>query len=177
MRALRTFFLRLQSREKLLLVVFTLLIVAVWGSNFNRRAWQFQKVARSTSVDLAMQQQWLDNRVAIENAAKKTAARLDPTRTLDGTALLAVVGSLAAEAGLRNTSSGESRDESNGQFNVHTLEFRIDRAEWEPLIKFYLSLQAKSPYIGIERCALIPDRANPALTTASLRVSAPEVVQ
>lgn len=176
MRTWRLLFLGLRLSEKMLLMVFALLIVAIWGWSFTGRAWRFKRAAQSTTQDLAIQQQWLDNRGMIEASAKKTAARLDPARTLDGTALLAAVSSMAADAGLRIMSSGGTRNESNMQFNIHTLEFRIDRAEWESLKKFYLALQARSPYIGIDRCSFMPDRTNPALTTAQLRVSAPEVV-
>lgn len=177
MRTLRVIFLGLQLREKLLLVAFVVLIVAVWGSNFNRRAWQFKRTVAATTIDLGIQQRWLDNQATIEAGVKKTAARLDPVRTLDATSLLATISSLANEAGLSVRSSGESRDETNGQFNVHTREFTIDKAEYGALIKFYLSLQARSPYIGIERFTQQPDRVNPALSTVQLLVSAPEVVR
>jgi hypothetical protein len=177
MRTLRALFLGLQLREKLLLVAFAVLIVAIWGANFNRRAWQFKRAAATTTVDLEIQQRWLDNQATIEADVKKTAARLDPVRTLDATSLLATVSSLASEAGLSAIRSGESRDETNGQFNVHTREFTIDKAEYGALIKFYLSLQARFPLIGIERFAQVPDRANPALSVVSLTVSAPEVVR
>jgi hypothetical protein len=177
MRTWRILFLRLQVSEKTLLVVFALLIVMVWGWSFAGRAFRFKQAVHRTSLELAEQKQWLDNRAMIEAAATKTATRLDPTRTLDGTGLLAAIGSMGTQAGLRIASSGEPRNESSGQFIVHTIEFRIDKAEWESLKKFYLALQARSPYIGIESCTLQPDRANPSLTTASMRVSAPEVVR
>ncbi|HEX2854215.1 MAG TPA: hypothetical protein VHO24_13345 [Opitutaceae bacterium] len=176
MRSIRALFLRFSISEKTLLVVFALLIVVVWFLGFNRRAWKFKAEARATGSELALQQQWLDNRTAIEEAAKKTAARLDPAKTLDASALNATVVGLAAEAGLRS-STGDQREESTGQFNVHTLVMRIDKAEWAALSKFYLSLQSRSPYIGIEQCTLVPDRGSPGLTSANLRVSAPEVVR
>lgn len=175
MRSLRAIFLRFSISEKTLLVVFALLIVGVWLLSFNRRGWKFKVEAQSTTSELKIQQQWLDNRATIEAAAKKTADGLVATKTLDATALNATVVGMASEAGLRS-STGDQREESTGQFNVHTLVMRIDKAEWDGLKKFYGSLQRRSPYIGIEQCTLVPDRANPGLISATIRVSAPEVV-
>lgn len=161
----------------MLLLGFVLLILAVWFTSFNRRAWSFNTQAGSTSAQLKLQQQWLDNRASIEEAAQKTAARLDPAKTLDGTALNAVVVNLAKEAGLRPNTGDDQPPQSTGQFNVHTRTVRIERAEWGALSKFYLSLQGKSPYIGIEQCTLVPEPSNRALTNAVIKVSAPEVVR
>lgn len=177
MRTLRALFLGLQFREKLLLVAFVVLIVGVWGSSFNRRVWQFKRAATATTLDLGIQQRWLDNQSTIEATVKKTAALFDRHPTLDATSLLATISSLANEAGLNQVRSGESRDETNGQFNVHTREFTIDKADQAALIKFYLSLQARSPSIGIERYTQQPEVANPALSRIALTVSAPEVVR
>ena len=70
---------------------------------------------------------------------------------------------------------GEQQNEIGGQFAVHSLQVTITKAKWDDLRQFYLKLQARSPYIGIERFALNADRANPALLSASLRVSSVEI--
>jgi hypothetical protein len=176
-KTMRAFFLRLALREKILIVAFVLLILAVWGSNFTRRVWQFKGAANAATVDLATQQLWLDNQQSIEEGVRKTAEWLVPERTLDATALLAVVSDLAKEAGLTSVRSSDAHRESNGQFNVHTMVFTIDRVEWEPFKRFYLSLEGRFPYIGIEKTSAVPDRSNPALTSVALTLSASEVAR
>ena len=111
-RTLRAFFLGRLLREKLLLVAFALLGVLMWLSDTSKRLRAFWREQHTTTVALADQQRWLDNRKVLENAAQKAASRLDPAQTLDGTRLLAAVGTLAAEAGLRNTSSGTPTGQS-----------------------------------------------------------------
>lgn len=174
-RTLRAFFLGRLLREKLLLVAFALLGVLMWLSNTSKRLGAFWREQHSTTVALADQQRWLDNRKVLENAAQKAASRLDPAQTLDGTRLLAAVGTLAAEAGLRNTSSGTPTDQSSGQISIHTVPYTINRADWESLKKFYVALSARSPYIGIEKFTLNSDRANPAQLNLALTVSSVEV--
>jgi hypothetical protein len=174
-RTLRAFFLGRLLREKLLLVVFALLGVLMWLSGYSQRVGAFWREQRSTTVALKDQQRWLDNRQALEDAAKKAASRLDAAQTLDGTRLLAAVGALASEAGLRNTSSGQQIDESSGQMAIHTLPYTINRGDYESLKKFYVALSARSPYIGIEKFTLNSDRANPAQLNLAITVSSVEI--
>ena len=177
-RTLRAFFLGRLLREKLLLVAFALLGVLMWLSGYSKRFGAFWREQHSTTVALADQQRWLDNRKQLEDAAKKAAGRLDASLTLDGTRLLAAVSALASEAGLRNTSSGtEQNDQSNGQIAIHTLPYTINRADYDSLKKFYVALSARSPYIGIEKFALNADRANPAQLNLAVTVSSVEIIR
>lgn len=176
-RALRAFFLGRLLREKLLLVVFALLGVIMWLSGYSKRFSAFWRAQHSTTVALADQQRWLDNRKVLEEAAAKAAGRLDAAKTLDGTRLLAAVVAMANEAGLRNTASGSQTDQSNGQISIHTLPFTINRADWESLKKFYLALSARSPYIGIEKFAMNADRNNPSQLNLQLTLTSVEIAR
>jgi len=176
-RTLRALFLARLLREKLLLAAFFLIAVLIWLSSFSGRAERFVRAARSTTGELKDQAMWLTNRASIEASAQKVAGRLDAARTLDGTRLLAEVAAMASEAGLRNTTSGESQNLDNGQFAVHTLQFNVSKTDWASLTAFYIALRDRSPYIGIEQFSLQVDRANPALLNASLRISSVEIVR
>jgi hypothetical protein len=44
-----------------------------------------------------------------------------------------------SEAGLKSTTSGEPKDESDGQFSVHTLQFSVTKVDWATLKQFYLA--------------------------------------
>ena len=174
MRTLRAYFLTRLLREKLLLVVLMAFGALWWLSAFSTRMNAFSTQQRRTTSALKEQQQWLDHRKEIELSAEKAAAKLDPAKTLDGSRLLAVVNNLAREAGLRSTVSGGLTQQSNGQFSVHTLDYTVNRAEWDPLTKFYSALQQQSPYIGIERVMLTAD-ATGVQHSLSLRVSSVEI--
>jgi len=174
-RALRAFFLARFVREKLLLAGFAVLAAAIWLSNLAGRTRRFTREIHATTSALTEQALWLSNRAKIEASAQAAAGRLDAVRTLDATRLLAEVAAIAAEAGLKNTTSAESQDQSNGQFAVHTLRFNVTRADWDSIKTFYLALQKRSPYIGIEQFSLQADRANAALLNASIRISSVEI--
>lgn len=176
-RTIRALFLSRLLREKLLLTGIAVLVAAIWMTGVAKRTGRFVHVVRVTTTSLAEQARWLSNRAAIEASAQASAARLDAVRTLDTTRLIAEVSAIATEAGLKNTTSGEAKDVSNGQFAVHTLQFNVTKADWGALKGFYLALGKRSPYIGIEQCSLQVDRANQALLDASFQISSVEIAR
>lgn len=173
---LRAMFLSRLLREKILLLGFILIGTLWWGSAFLGRGAAFWRQQRSTTATLAEQQQWLDNRGAIETAARNAANKLVAANTLDRTRLLSAVTQAAADAGLTtNTSSNPAASETNGQFTVHSLDHRATNvADYVALEKFYLNLHRRAPYLGIERFALSvsPDRTK---HTLELRISSVEI--
>ena len=60
---------------------------------------------------------------------------------------------------------------------MHTVQFNLQKSDWDTLKRFYLELTKRSPYIGIEQFSLTADRASPAQLNASLRVSSVEIVR
>lgn len=176
MRAIRHFFLTRALREKLLLVAFIAIGALWWFSAYSRHAGSFWREVRSTTSRLTLQAQWIKNRVAIEEAAKKTAERLDPSRTLNGNQLVTTVDQLAKDAGLRNGIGLTPTTEKSGQFAVHTVEYNITNAGWDQLKAFYETLQKRSPYISIERFILSATQ-NPAVLTLNLKVVSVEIAQ
>ncbi|MFA5264389.1 MAG: hypothetical protein WC378_11225 [Opitutaceae bacterium] len=178
MKVLKAFFLGRSMREKVILLAFLFLAVAIWASAFSTRAQSFVSVYRRTGGTLAEQGMWLGKRESIEANAKKAISQLDPSLTLDGTKLLAEVNRIAAQAGLTsNVQADDTRDEHTSQFVVHSLRFTVRKADYATLVRFYLDLQRRSPYIGIEQFALQAEAANPAQLTASLRLSSVEVIR
>ena len=175
-RTLRVYFLTRLLREKIALLILVLVGVGWWGMAFTGRAVKFYRDQRSTTTTLKEQQFWLDHKQQIESAAQRAASRLDPAQTLDRTRLQAAVTQAAQEAGLRNTSTNQGPSETNGQFNIHSVDFTVQGAEWIPLEEFYLKLHRRAPYIGIEQFALTaPNRNDPSKHTLVLRVSSVEI--
>jgi hypothetical protein len=174
-RAIRVFFLARFVREKLLLAGFAVLAAAIWLSNLAGRTSRFLREVHATTSSLNEQALWMSNKANIEAQAQAAAARLDAARTLDATRLLAEVAAIADETGIKNPTTGDSQDQSNGQFSVHTLRVSVARSDWESIKNFYLGLQKRSPYIGIEQFSLQSDRANATFLNASVRISSVEI--
>ena len=176
-RTLRALFLARSLRVKLLLAAIAVAVAAIWLSNLSDRAGRMIRAARATTGVISEQGLWLGNRGAIEASAQQAAGQLDAVRTLDGTRLLAEVTAIAGESGLTSTTSGDPKDESDGQFSIHTLQFNVTKVDWATLKQFYLALSKRSPYIGIEELSLQGDRGNPSLLNVSLHISSVEIAR
>jgi len=175
MNTLKAYFLSRLLREKLLLVVIVVLVALTFLSNFSgrvRRAWRVQ---HDTTTALNLQQTYLTDRATIEASANKAVKNLDPAKTLDDTQLVGELNALARAQGLKFTSD-TPRSERTGQFAVHTVQFNLIKMDWNALKSFYVELTKRSPYISLEQFSLQSERANPALLSASLKVSSVEIV-
>jgi hypothetical protein len=178
-RTVRAYFLARHLREKILLVAFALLIAAWWFSDVAARGGHFLRAERSTTLALTQQASWLAQQNSVETQATSAASRLDPTQTLDSTRLLSELERIAGDANLKNNQFlvGNATNESSGQFTIYTLLFNIQKSDWSTIKTFYLELQARSPYIGIEQFSLQRDNGNPALLNASIKVSSVEITR
>jgi len=62
------------------------------------------------------------------------------------------------------------------QFAIHSADFAINQADWEPLRKCYEALQGRSPYISVERFALSATPNAAARLSLNLKVVSVELV-
>jgi hypothetical protein len=174
--ALRVYFLTRVLREKILLLAFLLIGLLWWLSAFGARAGIFWREQRGTGAALAEQKLWLDRREVIQQTVQAAAARLEPGKTLDRAQLLDAINQAAHEAGLRNNyGSNSANSEPSPPFTVHSVDYQVTGADFVMLQQFYLNLQKRAPYIGIERFGLAANRGNESKLALTLRVTAVEL--
>lgn len=175
-RTLRAYFLSRLLREKLLLLVLIAGGTLWWLSAFSARAGQFWRTQSGTTSALTEQGRWLNDRAGIEAAAQKAASRLESAKTLDSIRLVEALNQAATEAGLRTGfQSNPAKSDTSGQFTVHSVDFLVQQADYGTLQRFYLKVQQRAPYIGIETLALQINQADAGKVTLSLRASAVEI--
>lgn len=176
-RTLRAFFLNRVLREKLLLVGFLGVGVVMWASSFSSRVTQFWRAQHNTATTLKDQDRWLARSTLIDEATRKAASRMDPSKTLDPTNLAVVVRDLASQSGLKNNlNTGVPRVEiASGQFSINRLPVTINNADWHSFTTFYQQLQERAPYIAITELAMQPVRANPAQVIIRMTVASFEI--
>jgi hypothetical protein len=177
-RTIRAYFLTRQLREKVLLLAFILIGTVWWLSAFGTRAGRFWREQRATTGELTEQQQWLNNRVAIDEAAKKAASRLESAKTYNRTRLNAWVNQAASEAGLKNGGTSNFSSDTATQFTIHSLTYTVVGADYDNLLNFYLKLNQQIPYIGIETFVMYPTNQNDlSKCTLNVRISSVEIPQ
>lgn len=173
---MKTFFFSRLLREKILLTALLALAGLVWLGRVGRSAREFWIEWRANAAVLAMQQQWLENRPAIEAAEKKAIAHLDPARTFSSPRLLGELSAIADRVGVRNNMSSEILGtEISNQFSVNTVQVAVRNTDLPSLLSFYNELNKRAPYIGLEEFSLTVNPGNSALLSAVMRVSSVEI--
>jgi hypothetical protein len=175
---MKAFFLSRLMREKLLLTALLGLAAITWLVSVARRGRVVWLEERGTRAVLATQQQWLDNRAAIEGAAARAVSRFDPARTFSSTRLLGELSQIADRVGVRsNTASDILGTEPTSQFAVNTVQFTIRNADMAAVLNFCKELDQRSPYIGVEQFTLALAPGNAGLLNVTLRLSSVEIVR
>ena len=172
---MKAFFLSRILREKILLLAFAILGVAIWFSSVSDRVGARWREIRRTTTDLDVQQRWLVQSERISREANVAIEHLDPSRTFDNVRLQSELNTLARGANLANYDVSDSRTERTSQFAVQSVQFSVRNTDIGALVAFYTELSKHAPYIGIEQFTLESNRSNPAQLNASWRVTSVEI--
>ena len=173
---MKTFFFSCHIREKILMTTLLALVAIVWLGRVGRSFRVFWAEWRATSAELAMQQQWIDNRAGIEAAAAKAIEHLDPARTFSSPRLLGELSTIADQVGVRASTASEGLGtEPTNQFSVNTVQFAVRNIDLRSLLNFCDELDKRSPYIGLEQFSLTVNPSNPTLISAVMKVSSVEI--
>lgn len=173
---MKRYFNQRSRREKILVLLLAGAAALVWVSSVSARLRERWQEGRSVAVELDEQRLWLDRRTDIENRAAIAVRNLDPAKTLNATHLVGEVVALAAQAKL-SPAIDSPRTQRTEDFAYHTVQVTFRRAQLPALIAFYRELGKRAPYLALEQCALVADRANPADLNATFSIFSVEVVR
>jgi hypothetical protein len=171
---MKRFFLARSSRERVLLLAFTLALGVVWLLSAVDHLIGQMRDHRLAVIDAASQKLWLDSKAEIEGRAARAASSLVPERTFDATRLVGEVSSIAGHASLSPVVE-PPRTQHADQFSYHTVQVSFRRASLESLVKFYRELSQRAPYLALEECSVTASRANPSELDAQFSIYSVEV--
>ena len=78
---LRALYKRMSLREKLLSLLFVLVILFLWSNNWLSRLSEWDAQRKLTGVELQTQQQWLDRSDLLTEQLAVALERVDPSKT------------------------------------------------------------------------------------------------
>ncbi len=151
---------RMSLREKLLSLLFVLVILFLWSNNWLSRLSKLNAQRKLTEVELQTQQQWLDRSDLLTEQLSVALGRVDPSKTFAAAQLSGHIDNLIRSSGLSadidpvNTREGEI-------FNDHNLRVRLGRISIAQLIQINSMLQKETPYINIQSIRIQKDRRKP----------------
>ena len=156
------FFKRMTVREKLLLLLFILVILVLWTGSLLGRVSQWNQARQQAKTDLATQRQWLGRADEFSKGLEQALERVDPSKTYSGSQLSGRIDSLLREAGLAGSADIDPVRTREGEiFNDHNIRVRLSRISIADLIRFNKLLRQETPYINVQRVRLNANRRNP----------------
>ncbi len=158
----RALYKRMSLREKLLSLLFIVVILFLWTNNWMGRLSQWNAQKKQATVELSTQQQWLDRSEFYSEGLATALERVDPSKTYAARQLSGRVDGLIRQAGLSGQADIDPVRRREGEiFNDHNLRVRLSRISIAQLIKLNILLKAETPYINLQNVRIQKNRRNP----------------
>lgn len=156
---IRRVFLRTSVREKLLALLFIVVMLFLWTNSLVQRGSQWKSDFVTAGGLLERQQLWLDveNSTAVELEA--ALERVEPSKTYSAPQLAGRIDAIVREVGVAAKAEINPVKTRNGEiFDDHNIRVRLRRIDISQIIDFNNRIRAESPYINIEKITLTPVR-------------------
>jgi hypothetical protein len=162
LKKLRALYKRMSLREKLLSLLFFVVILFLWTNHWMGRLSEWNAARRLADVELQTQQQWLDRGDFYTEALNTALERVDPSKTYAASQLSGRVDNLIRQTGLSTQADIDPVRTREGEiFNDHNLRVRLSRISIAQLIKLNNLLSAETPYINLQSVRIQKNRRSP----------------
>jgi len=168
----RRIYKRMSVREKLLCLLFLLVMILIWSNGWWNRASHWNAARKLAKVELTTQQQWLDRSDFYAEGLARALERVDPTKTYSGSQLSGRIDNLLRQASLADQADIDPVRTREGEiFNDHNLRIRLSRISIAQLVDINKLLKQETPYITIQSVRLSANRRNPEELDARLEIN------
>lgn len=168
----KAFYKRMSLREKLLTLVFMIVIHFLWIGSWLDRLSDWNDQRKFAASELEFQKMTLERGPEFSKGLKRALERVDPSKTFAAAKLSEQIDSLVRTAGLSGQADINSVRTREGEiFNDHNLRVSFKRITIEQLIKFNGLLKQDSPYINIQNVRIAANRRNPEQLDARFEIN------
>jgi len=169
---IKALYKRTTLREKLLALVFILVVLILWSGSWLGRLGMWNDDRRQSAVELETQQQWLDRGDEYTEGLARALERVDPSKTFQASQLSERVDTLLRQFGLSARADIDPVRTREGEiFNDHNIRVRLSRISIAQLVQFSEALRKDSPYINIESVRIAAARRNPEQLDARFEIN------
>ncbi|MGJ8651839.1 MAG: hypothetical protein ACSHX8_01070 [Opitutaceae bacterium] len=159
---LQRLYKRMSVREKLLCLLFFLVMLFMWADNWFERVSKWNDSRKLTSVELQTQSQWLDRSDYYTKGLARALERVDPSKTYSAQQLSGKIDGLLRAAKLAAQADIDPvRTRSGEIFNDHNIRVRLSRISIADFIRINHLLKQETPYINIQSVRISAGRKNP----------------
>ena len=159
---LQRLYKRMSVREKLLCLLFFLVMLFIWADSWFKRSSTWNDSRKLTSVELQTQKQWLERSDFYTQGLARALERVDPSKTYSAQQLSGKIDGLLREANLAGQADIDPvRTRSGEIFNDHNIRVRLSRISIADFIRINSLLKKETPYINIQSVRINANRRNP----------------
>ncbi len=152
-KARRQFF-KMSSREKILVSLFALAVMAVWFSFQLDRHSAVSRAIHSAHVEAEDQQRWLDREASIQTDYDALILEIDLGKLLSKEEVRSRIDTLARSYGFNGYVLDETKTEEGAELLFHTTPFAIKKVSFSEVRKFTQEFKKELPYVSLERIVI-----------------------
>ncbi|CAA6678320.1 MULTISPECIES: hypothetical protein [unclassified Lentimonas] len=165
-------FLRMSVREKLLTLLFILVMLFIWTGSLLSRASALNDHRQLAQADLEIQQHWLDRSDEYSVGLANALERVDPQKTYAGSQLSGRIFSILRKVALSDQADIDPVQTREGEiFNDHNVRIRLSRISIAQLIQFNKLLSQETPYINLQSVRVTKNRKKPEELDARFQIN------
>lgn len=155
-------FKRLSLREQVLVLLFLLVILCIWGGDLLSRAGEWKDRHVEAKTELITQQQWLDRSEEYTIGLARSLERVDPEKTYSAAQLSGRIDALLRKAALAGSADIDPVKTREGEiFNDHDVRVRLSRISLAQFIQLNELFSKETPYINLTNLRVTKNRRNP----------------
>lgn len=175
LRPLQTWFEKMSSRERGMLLIFAIGAVFLWGSLLFHQGRALQADVAAKNAKLRQQQQSLDQQPKVN---KDIAYYKDKFKT--SVALQDLVNKVqaytrTAEMPTPGITTSHNDAKKDSIFNVNSVTVHFVRTPIRNLVNFTTLVEADKPYLVIDELQITPERTDPRLLSGDIQIWALEL--
>lgn len=161
-------------RERVMLAAFIAVCLLIWATKLSDRWTETSQELNLARREAQLQKTWLDNSAFFQAQLDRSMSRVEADRMLSPNQLSALVDSYAREHELRHELPNPTVT-AGTVFSRATLRMNFRNISFHDLLRFHFFILEHHPYVALEGVAIIPNRADPRLLNARLRMSAIQI--
>ncbi len=172
LQQVKRLFRRMSVREKLLTLLFILVMLFIWTGNLVNRSSTWNHSRTQAQADLTIQQHWLDRSDEYTVGLASALERVDPTKTYEGPQLSGRIDSILRQVSLSSSADIDPVQTREGEiFNDHNVRIRLSRISIAQLIQLNKLLSQETPYINLQSIRVTKNRRNPEELDARFKIN------
>jgi hypothetical protein len=162
LQQVKRLFIRMTLREKLLSLLFILVMLSIWTSSLLKRSSDWNSNRKQAQSELKIQQHWLDRSDQFAAGLKRALERVDPGKTYAFTQLSGRIDTILRQVSLSQSADIDPVRTREGEvFNDHNVRIRLSRISIAQLIQLNKLLSQETPYINVQSVRITKNRRNP----------------